>query len=61
MKLIRLSVISGMLDIKPKSRVYKFKFVAKKKFYKMIDFTLKFIASKKKIYCFNGKSPKSFL
>ena len=48
MKLIRLSVISGMLDIKPKSRVYKFKFVAKKKFYKMIDFTLKFIASKKK-------------
>lgn len=45
MKLIRLSVISGMLDIKPKSRVYKLKIVAKKKFYKVIDFTLKCIAS----------------
>lgn len=45
MKLIRLSVFSGKLDIKPKSRVYKYKFVTKNKFYRMIDFTLKFIAS----------------
>lgn len=35
MKLIRLSVFSGKLDIKPKSRVYKYKFVAKKKFHKV--------------------------
>lgn len=45
MKLIRLSVFSGKLDIKPKSEVYKYKFVAKNKFYKVIDFTFKFIAS----------------
>lgn len=45
MKLIRLSVFSGKLDIKPKSEVYKYKFVAKNTFYKVIDFTFKFIAS----------------
>ena len=35
----------GMVGLKPKSRIHKFKFVAKKKFYKVIDFNLKFIAS----------------
>lgn len=44
MKLIRLGMFSGMVGIKPKSRFHKFKFVAKKKFYKVIDFNLKFIA-----------------
>lgn len=45
MKPVRLSVFSGMLDIKLKSRVQKFKFVAQEKLYKVIDFTLKCITS----------------
>lgn len=40
MKLIRLSVFPGKLDIKPISRVYKFKFSVKMKFYKMRDLLL---------------------
>lgn len=44
MKLIRLGMFSGIVGIKPKSRFHKFKFVAKKKFYKVIAFNLKFIA-----------------
>jgi hypothetical protein len=32
MKLIRLSVFSGKLDIKLKSRIYKFQYIAKKNF-----------------------------
>lgn len=45
MKLIRLGMFLGMVGLKPKSQIHKFKFVAKKKFYKVIDFNLKFIAS----------------
>lgn len=37
MKLFRLTVFSGMLDIELISRVYKFKFSVKRKFYKVID------------------------
>lgn len=32
MKLIRLGMFLGMVGIKPKSWIHKFKFVAKKKF-----------------------------
>lgn len=53
MELIRLSVVSAKLDIKPKSRVHKFKFLLKRKFCKVIDYF--------KVYGFNGKSPRDFL
>lgn len=44
MKLIRLNVLLDKLDLKLKFRIYKFQYIAKEKFYKVIGFILKFIA-----------------